>query len=283
MVQAIKYNFYHSDGGGRDGFIRNVSENQTGFNYVPKAPEFVGNAQPGMACNMVGLTDKGMGLGYTGKPLAVTGFTGMRMPLGGHEPSTRADAFPNLGPASTPMRSLIESGEKEWQKHSGRIMHSNYRMPGYAGHCSGHAQVCGFTHGAVCWGEAGPTTLAAIGLDAPGLNAGEQRSGAAPNLQPGAVIPAGVSRTKNGYTGHLPGRHFSTNFGKSFEATSTELLAYDGKPAAGGISDPGQPYNADTDSKLSFPNGHIGRPNRLTQSISGYAGFRPRTTPNAWN
>ena len=35
----IKYNFYHSDGGGRDGFIRHVSEHQTQFNYVPKAPE----------------------------------------------------------------------------------------------------------------------------------------------------------------------------------------------------------------------------------------------------
>ena len=38
-----RYNFYHSDGGGRDGFIRHVSEHQTSFNYVPKAPEFVGN------------------------------------------------------------------------------------------------------------------------------------------------------------------------------------------------------------------------------------------------
>ena len=35
----IKYNFYHSAGDGRDGFIRYVSEHQTNFNYVPKAPE----------------------------------------------------------------------------------------------------------------------------------------------------------------------------------------------------------------------------------------------------
>ena len=38
-LSDIKYNFYLSDGGGRDGFIRHVSEHQTPYNYVPKAPE----------------------------------------------------------------------------------------------------------------------------------------------------------------------------------------------------------------------------------------------------
>mmetsp|Transcript_70010 Transcript_70010/g.138822 ORF Transcript_70010/g.138822 Transcript_70010/m.138822 type:complete len:280 (-) Transcript_70010:345-1184(-) len=276
IAPLSKYNFYHNNGSGRDGFIRAVSDGQTYFNYVPKAPEFPGTRMPGMASNMVGLTTKS---DYTEKPLAVSGYTGFQIPKGGHEPPTDRNAFPNLPGAPTVSRVALET--KAMQVHKSHIAHPNYRVPGFAGHCPGHQQVCGFTHGAVCWGDAGPTTLAAIGMDAPGLNAGEQLIHS-PNLQPGTPIPAGLSRTKTGYTGHLPGRHYSTNFGKSFEATSTELLATDGKPDAGGISDPGQPFNSDTECKILYPQGHVGRPNRLTQTISGYAGFRPRTTPNAW-
>ena len=42
----IKYNFYHAAGDGRDGFIRYVSEHQTGFAYVPKAPECTPRRRP---------------------------------------------------------------------------------------------------------------------------------------------------------------------------------------------------------------------------------------------
>ena len=39
MPISLKYNFYHPYGDGRDGFICHASAHQTGFNYVPKAPE----------------------------------------------------------------------------------------------------------------------------------------------------------------------------------------------------------------------------------------------------
>jgi len=277
IAPLSKYNFYHNNGSGRDGFIRAVSDGQTYFNYVPKAPEFPGTRMPGMASNMVGLTSKPS---YTDKPLSVSGYTGFSLPKGGHEPPTAPDAFPNLGPGPNASRLAYEAKEKQQQAMN--ISHPKYRMPGYAGHCDGHAQVCGFTHGAVCWGDAGNTKLAAITDGAPGLTAGVQLIHS-PNLQPGTPNPAGLSRTKTGSTGHLPGRHYSTNFGKPFEMTAAELLDTNGHPDAGGISDPGQPFNADVESKMAYPLGHVGRPNRLTQSISGYAGFRPRTTPDAWH
>ena len=67
--------------------------------------------------------------------------------------------------------------------------------------------------------------------------------------------------------------------GKSFACTAAELLENDGKPAAGGVADPGQPFNSDTDRKLAFPTGHVGRPQRSQTCIAGYQGFRPQTTP----
>jgi len=259
----IKYNFYHSDGGGRDGFIRHVSEHQTTFNYVPKAPEFVGTRMPGMASNIVGLTNKST---YTGKPAAVTGYTGMSVPpaMDWGEP-TPAGAFPGLPAgvaAPVPEQSLVSSFHIEKRKHEANIHHPGYRMPTFAGHCPGQQQVCGFTHGAICWGAADPVTrLAAIGPEAPGLNAGEQKV-KQPNLQKGALIPAGYPRTKMGYSGHLHGRHYSSNFGESFAATREKLL---------GSSESGYPP-------------HVGefageRPMRQKCAISGYSGFRPRTTP----
>ena len=39
MCAPGRYNFYHSDGLGRDSFIQHVSQHQTSFNYVPKTPE----------------------------------------------------------------------------------------------------------------------------------------------------------------------------------------------------------------------------------------------------
>ena len=137
-------------------------------------------------------------------------------------------------------------------------------MPSYAGHCKGHQQVCGLTHGAICCGDAGPITrFAAIGPEAPGLTSGEQVIKTA-NLQKGAPLPAGISRTKMGYTGHLHGRNYSSNFGEAFAATSEKLLV---------SANPGHI-------------GHVGefkgeRPMRQKCAVSGYAGFRPRTTPQA--
>lgn len=261
----IKYNFYHAAGDGRDGFIRYVSEHQTGFAYVPKAPEFVGTRMPGMASNTVGVTNKPS---YTEKPPAVTGYTGLVVPEGRNwGEATPADAFPGLpkgGSAPAPMDNLVSSFQKEKRKVEAAIQHPGYRIPGYAGHCSGHQHVCGFIHGAICWGDAGRTPhLAAIGPGAPGEAAGEQTIKNS-NLQKGAVIPAGLSRTKMGYTGHLAGKHYSSNFGESFAATSEKLLV---DADAGHI-------------------GHIGeykgaRPSRLSSAVSGYSGFRPRTTPMA--
>ena len=48
MVAAIpiKYNFYHPNGTGRDGFISHTSEHQTNFSYVPKAPECKWRSSP---------------------------------------------------------------------------------------------------------------------------------------------------------------------------------------------------------------------------------------------
>lgn len=263
----------HPNGTGRDGFISATSEHQTNFTYVPKAPEFVGTRMPGMASNMVGLTSKP---GSFPMPAQVTGYTGLRGPSG--EPPTAADAFPNLGPAPKTMVSSIKSFEASKAAMSAHHSNPNYRIPGYAGHSPGHQQVCGWATGPINWGDAGKTTYAAIGFDAPGLNAGEQVIKNT-NLAPGAVIPAGLPRTKAGYTGHLPGRHFSSNFGKAFMYSSEELLATEGQPPAGGIPDPGQPFNADVESKLVFPAGHIDRPQRLKTCVVGYAGFRPRTTP----
>jgi len=264
MVAAvpIKYNFYHSAGDGRDGFIRHVSENQTTFNYVPKAPEFVGTRMPGMASNIVGMTNKSA---YEGKPAAVTGYTGHTVPAGADwgEP-TPADAFPGLpvgGTAPEPTNSLLSSFHAQKRKHEANIMHKNYRMPTYAGHCSGHQHVSGFTHGAICWGEAGGQEfLDVIGPGAPGTAEREQVIRTV-NLQKGAITPAGLPRTKMGYTGHLGGKHYSSNFGESFAASSEKLLD---STDSGFIKHVGE-----------FPGE---RPARLNCAVAGYSGFRPRTT-----
>ena len=185
--------------------------------------------------------------------------------------------------ALTQVESTMKSVADAKATMQSHIMNPNYRIPGYAGLCPGHKQVCGFTHGAICWGEAGRTTYAAIGFDAPGLNAGEQIIKTT-NLAPGAIIPAGKPRTKAGYTGHLPGRHFSSNFGKNFMATSEELLTTHGQPVMGGISDPVQPLKPDIEAVLesgptAWPNRSLEDSKRHLQSVAGYAGFRPRTTP----
>ena len=221
---------------------------------------------PGMASNMVGVTSMPS---YTGKPTAVTGYTGNTVPAGRDwGAGTPANAFPGLptsGAAPLPMQNLVSSFKAEMQANSTRINTPGYRTPGYAGHCSGHQHVCGFTHGAICWGDAGDIPkLDAIGPGAPGSTEVEQTIKCA-NLQKGAVVPAGYSRTKMGYTGHLHGRAYSTNFGESFAATSEKLLK---SSDAGFIK-------------------HIGefvgeRPTRLKCAVSGYSGFRPKTTPQAF-
>lgn len=242
-----------------------MSEHQTGFHYVPKAPEFVGTRQPGMASNTVGVTNKPS---YLGKPVAVSGYTGSTVPPGRDwGAATPADAFPGLpvgGGAPAPMDNLVSSFHAEKRKHEAKIQHPGYRTPSYAGHCSGHQHVCGYTHGAICWGDAGKAVhLAAIGPGAPGLTAGEQVV-KSPNLQPGAVVPAGLSKTKMGYSGHLHGRHYSTNFGQSFAATAEKLLQ---SADAGYIPHVGEFVPPEA------------RPMRLKCYVAGYSGFRPRTTP----
>ena len=159
-------------------------------------------------------------------------------------------------------RNLLDSFHTEKRKFEGKIQTPAYRMPGFAGHLEGHQHVCGLTPGAICLGEAGRLTkLNAIGPGAPGTGEREQVIKST-NLQEGAVLPAGIKHTKGGYTGHLGGKNYSTNFGESFLATSEKLLK---------SANPGH-----------IP--HVGeypeaRPQRLQCAIAGYSGFRPRSTP----
>ena len=83
----------HASGTGRDGFIMHVSQHQTAFNYVPKAPVMPGTRQPGMASNTVGMTSKP---DYTDTPFAVSGYTGLKPVWRTGEQPTPVDAFPNL-------------------------------------------------------------------------------------------------------------------------------------------------------------------------------------------
>ena len=58
-----------------------------------------------------------------------------------------------------------------------------------------------------------------------------------------------------------------------------ELLETKGQGPALGVSDPGQPFNADTSGALAFPLGAVGKPARCVAHIAGYKGFRPAATP----
>ena len=169
--------------------------------------------------------------------------------------------------------------------HSGlavkRVLTPGYQMPGYAGATTGHQHVAGMTFSAICAGEAGPPSGARIGEGAPGLSANafvHMRR----NLQPGVVYTSDAGTRKCGYTGHVPGQHESTTFGKPFYATTKALLAEGGRPVAGGVDDPGRPFIKDVEAKLAYPEGHIGRPSRLSLHVAGYAGFRPRSMPGSY-
>ena len=81
-------------------------------------------------------------------------------------------------------------------------------------------------------------------------------------LRQGAPLPDGAPRTKMGYTGHLPGRHYSTNYGASFNATAGKLLV-----------------NPDVAVPLTIGEFRDERPPRLQAAVAGYKGFRPRATP----
>jgi hypothetical protein len=212
-----------------------------------------------MASNTAGLTNKPS---YFEKPFAVTGYSGYVRDV--RDKPTPVDAFPGLpvgGGAPAPMTNLLSSFQEEKRKHLQCTQAAGYRIPGYAGHCSGHQHVCGFTHGAVCWGEAGRTDYAAVGEGAPGLTAGPQIIKNI-NLQKGAPLPDGAPRTKMGYTGHLPGRHYSTNYGASFNSTAGKLLV-----------------NPDVAVPLTIGEFRDERPPRLQAAVAGYKGFRPRATP----
>ena len=218
---------------------------------------------PGMASNIVGVTHKSS---YTDKPPAVTGYTGLVVPPNRDwGEATAPDAFPGLpkgGGAPVPMLNMVNSFHEEKRRHESKIQQPGYRTPGYAGHTSGHQHVCGFTYGAICCGAAGRAThLASIGPGAPGISEGVQLIKGS-NLQKGAPLPAGLSKTKMGYTGHLHGRHYSTNFGESFAATAEKLL-----------------QSADAGHVTHVGEFKVPRPMRQKVAISGYGGFRPRTTP----
>ena len=269
----IKYNFYHPAGDGRDSFIHSVSQNQTGFVYVPKAPEFVGTRQPGMACSMAGLTGKPT---YTEKPPAVSGYTGLVVPPKGYDrfgsTPTPSDAFPALPQYPLPPHggAPMKENVKDFLEFKANFAATtksapDYKMPSYGGHFPGHMHVCGFGRGAICLGAGAATKfLGVIGPGAPG-SAEQVQEVRAPNLQKGAVIPAGIKYTKAGYTGHLHGKNYSTNYGESDLATREKLLTTNN---SGYIKHIGE-----------YTEGEA--PVRLQSAVSGYVGFKPRTTPDA--
>ena len=207
---------------------------------------------------------------YRGNPAAVSGYSGYKRPADPGAPTSR-DAFPALPVVDEvypkAMASVTSSFQKEKAKQESRILSTpGYKLPGYAGHVGGHQSVAGYTYGALCLGDAGKMDYAAFGPDAPGLNTGPQIIKNV-NLRPGATLPDGAPKTKAGYTGHLPGRHFSSNFGENFNATAVKFLEKNG--AAGHVKHVGEfPTEAD-------------RPMRLKVAVAGYKGFRPRTTPQA--
>jgi len=270
MTPGIKYNFYHAAGDGRDGFIRYVSEHQTSFNYVPKAPEFVGTRMPGMASNTTGdMRKSAYSLRGGLAPYAVAGYTGLTPGYAGTP--TPPDAFPGMpqdGVAPSPMSSLVHSFHAAKRTHEQKIQAPNYRIPGFVGHCSGHMHVSGHTHGAICMGEAGRTDYAAIGPGAPGEASGPQVI-VCTNLQKGAFVPDTKPKTKQGYTGHLHGRNYSSNYGEAYAVTADKLLA---SSTSGRVMNVGEFPGADTGD----------RPMKQKVAISGYGGFRPRTTPDTF-
>ena len=240
-----------------------------------------------MAANMPGYSTSWLGRPEMGK--AVTGYTGTMAGLkadvgtvfgkSGPVDEGEPESFFNHGGAGSPPAALVQSFAAAKDAQTQRASTSVYRVPGYAGHMSGHKHIAGKSNGAISTGEGGRTDFPNFGEGAPGMQTGD-RSMVSGNLLPGDQNPSNpLPRSKRGYTGHLPGRHYSTNFGKSFHMEAQELLKYNGRPPAGGIADPGRPYIADTESCLQFPEGNIGRPQRSLNCVSGYSGFRPRTTP----
>jgi len=301
MVVSVKYALYQADGNGRDSFIQHVSQNQnSNFSYVPKAPEMPGNTQPGMAS---GLPDHYMEAQVEPATAQVVGYTGHfpgdRYSIGetfqhssqhlmetfrAHQkaggPPPLPPAFPDTYPRPVPL--VSKEYEDSMKKQTQRLNVPSHRMPGYGGHSSGHQHVSGFTYGAICAADGTPNTQGAvIGEGAPGLGRISGLSVVPPNLQPGAAPMTTEPYTKPGYSGHVPGRHFSSNFGKNFSIAAKEALfaAKPGQPLAGGVGDPGTPFNADVTAKLSYPSGHVGRPARCIAYVSGYKGFRPQATP----
>jgi|EP00908_Phaeocystis_cordata_P002821 hypothetical protein len=294
----ISYAFYHPDGGGRDSFIHASSMQQNvNFSYVPKAPEMPGNVQPGMA--------SGLPMSYleqeveheTAQVVGYTGhFPGDRYSIGqtfqhssqelmetfrAHQKTGWPDmppAFPDTYPRPEPQKSAEYDNSRKLQEQREKM--PGHRPPGYAGHSSGHHHIAGFTYGAIAAKEGTPDVSGAvIGEGAPGLGRISGLAVVQPNLQKGAAPETSEKYTKAGYSGHVPGRHHSSNFGKIFSYQAKELLAAHGQPLAGGVGDPGTEFNADVTAKLSYPGGHVGRPARCIAYISGYKGFRPQATP----
>lgn len=301
MVAAVPltYNFYHPDGSGRDGFIHHSSQHQNAnFNYVPKAPTMPGNEQAGMASSLPAAYSEAEKQPTTAQVVGYTGhFPGDKYAVGdtfqhssarlmetfkAHKaaggPPALPVQFPDLWPRPTPQTSAEYDAELKRQR--ARQQAAGHRIPGFAGFSTGHQHVAGFTYGAICAADGTPDSHGAvIGEGAPGLGRKVSVSVVAPNLQPGAALPTDEAKTKPGYCGHVPGRHFSSNFGKQFSLSAKQMLECNGRPSAGGVADPGVPYYSDTDGTLAYPAGHVGRPAKCMVGIAGYAGFRPQTTP----
>lgn len=302
----LTYNFYHADGNGRDSFISHASAHQNeNFNYVPKAPEMAGNTQPGMSCGLPGHYSEEAPEAATAQVVGYTGhFPGDRYAIGttfqhssqelmqtfrAHQaaggPPPLPPAFPDCYPRPVNKPTSVEY-HQSLAKQKQREAVPSHRIPGYGGYPTGHQHVSGFTFGAICAADGTPNTQGAvIGEGAPGLGRPESISVVHPNLQPGAAPITNERFTKAGYTGHLPGRKFSSNFGKQFSMAAKEMLLTNGQPGAegspysGGVSDPNNPYNADVTAKLQYPAGHVGRPAKCVNYVAGYTGFRPQTTP----
>jgi len=306
MGIKLTYNFYHADGNGRDSFIAHASAHQNeSFNYVPKAPEMAGNSQPGMSAGLPGHHSEivrepanAQVVGYTGH------FPGDRYAIGStfqHSSQELMDTFRAHqaagGPPPLPIafpdcyprpvnKPTSEEYHQSLAKQTQRTTVPSFRIPGYGGHPTGHQHVSGFTYGAIAAADGTPNTQGAvIGEGAPGLGRPQTISVVHPNLQPGAAPITNDRFTKAGYTGHVPGRQFSSNFGKQFSMAAKEMLLTKGQPGAadspysGGVSDPNNPYNADVTSKLNYPEGNVGRPAKCVAYVAGYAGFRPQATP----
>ena len=265
----IKYSYYQPNGSGRDSFIHHVSCNQSDFTYVPKAPQLQANRQPGVSNGMPASIC--VRPGSQSVPRAVAGYTGHPpIPAGAHKPE----------PAPQPIQEPRVAGAAFDASTASRKNAPAFRIPGYAGHTPAHIGYCGLSFGALGARDTRASTTA--GCKATLGLAMKQSLTVSRNVPADCPQPETAQRSKSGYTGHVPGRNFSERFGKNFAVATTETLR--GDNATAGIGDAGRPYIADTEGRLQYPAGHVGRPPRFEARghVAGYAGFRPLSAPGMY-